>query len=34
MDNLEQVRRPIQKEDDVTLVVIKIIHVPTGCAEP
>jgi sigma-B regulation protein RsbU (phosphoserine phosphatase) len=23
MDNLEQVRRPIQKEDDVTLVVIR-----------
>ncbi|MCX5882022.1 MAG: PP2C family protein-serine/threonine phosphatase [Deltaproteobacteria bacterium] len=33
MNGLEQFRYPLEKEDDVTLVVIKIIHEQTGCAE-
>lgn len=33
MNDLEQFRYPLEKEDDVTLVVIKIIHEQTGCAE-
>jgi phosphoserine phosphatase RsbU/P len=33
MSGLEQFRYPLKKEDDVTLVVIKIIHEQAGCAE-
>ncbi|MBI5590467.1 MAG: SpoIIE family protein phosphatase [Deltaproteobacteria bacterium] len=33
MSGLEQFRYPLKKEDDVTLVVIKIIHDQAGCAE-
>jgi phosphoserine phosphatase RsbU/P len=33
MNGLEQFRYPLEKEDDVTLVVIKIIHEQTGCTE-
>ena len=33
MSALEQFRYPLEKEDDVTLVVIKIIHMQAGCAE-
>jgi sigma-B regulation protein RsbU (phosphoserine phosphatase) len=32
MNVLEQFRYPLKKEDDVTLVVIKIIHEQVGCA--
>jgi sigma-B regulation protein RsbU (phosphoserine phosphatase) len=33
MRALEQFRLPLEKEDDVTLVVIKIVHMQAGCAE-
>jgi phosphoserine phosphatase RsbU/P len=33
MNALERFRYPLKKEDDVTLVVIKIIHEQAGCAE-
>ncbi len=33
MSDLEQFRYPLKKEDDVTLVIIKIIHEQAGCAE-
>ena len=33
MSALEQFRHPLEKEDDVTLVVIKIVHMQAGCAE-
>lgn len=32
MSALEQFRHPLEKEDDVTLVVIKIVHMQAGCA--
>lgn len=33
MGALEQFRHPLEKEDDVTLVVIKILHLQPGCVE-